>query len=130
LSPEPPGGVTPVDLYAFGSTAGPRAPRIGIDIKEVVPGQVGPEKSSLPDGASTFEDPQLAPLTGHYHRLPRGTPLPEGIQVVADGRDVHPGSEREPSHHTIYPAIRMPSERFTALFSGLPWVAVSDELLC
>jgi hypothetical protein len=88
---------------------------------EVVPGQVGPEEPPFPNGASTFADPQQAPLSGHYHRLPRGTPLPEGIQVVADGKDVRPESQHAPSHHTIYPASPMAPERFIEVFSGLPW---------
>jgi hypothetical protein len=115
------GGTTSVDLYAFGSRAGPRPPRKGIDLIEVVPGQVGPEGPPFPNGASSFADPQLAPLSGHYHRLPRGTPLPEGIQVVADGRDVHANSPHEPSHHTIYPAKAMTPQQFIDLFLGLPW---------
>jgi hypothetical protein len=120
LSSEP-SGATSVDLYAFGSKARPRPPRIGIDLIEVVPGQVGPENPPFPTGASTFADPQQAPLSGPYHRLPQGTPLPDGIQVVADGKDVHPGSQNEPSHHTIYPGSQMTPEQFIDAFLGLPW---------
>jgi hypothetical protein len=121
LSTESPGAATSVDLYAFGSKGGPRPPRKGIDLIEIVPEQVGPEEPPFPNGASTFADPQQAPLSGHYHRLPRGTRLPESIQVVADGKDVRPESPHEPSHHTIYPANTMTPERFIDVFSGLPW---------
>jgi len=34
----------------------------------------------------TFGDIQYAPLTGHYHKLDKDTLLPEGLDVVADGR--------------------------------------------
>jgi hypothetical protein len=44
------------------------------------------------------------------------------MQVVADGKDVHPDkSPHEPSHHTIYSASQMTSEQFIALFLSLPW---------
>jgi hypothetical protein len=94
---------------------------VGDDLIEVAPGEIGPEGPPFPSGASTFADPQQAPLSGHYHRLPRGTPLPEGFQVVADGSDVRPDSPHEPSHHTIYPATLMNTELFIERFLGLPW---------
>jgi hypothetical protein len=128
LSSEPSGAATLVDLYAFGSKARPRAPRRGIDLIEVVPGQVGPEKPPFPRGASTFADPQQAHLSGHYHRLPQGTLLPDGVQVVADGRDVHPESPNDPSHHTIYAGNPMTPERFIDGFLSLPWEYAGKKL--
>ena len=127
MSAESPGTTTPVDLYAFGSKAGPRPPRKDRDLIEKAPGQVGPEEPPFPNGASTFADPQQAPLSGHYHRLPMGTPLPEGIQVVADGRDACPESPYEPSHHTIYPASPMTPEWFIEVYLGLPWEYVGNK---
>ena len=46
----------------------------------------------LPTGASTVKDVNKAPLTGDYHLLPGGTKLPNGLGVVADGKDVIPSS--------------------------------------
>lgn len=63
---------------------------------------VGP--TDPPTGASTFADPSEAPLTGHYHRLPGGTQLPEGTRLIADGSDV--GGTQSPTHHTIYAVER------------------------
>jgi hypothetical protein len=82
---------------------------------------VGPETGPTPAGASAYADPFLAPLSGHYHRLPAGTELPEGFEVIADGREVIPDSPHEPTHHTIYPAAPMTYDRFVELYSGLPW---------
>lgn len=129
MSDERTDAVTPVDLYAFGSQVEgrPRPPRPVKDLIEVAPRQVGPESPPFPSGASTFADPQQAPLSGHYYRLPRGTPLPEGIRVVPDGRDVCTDSPHEPSHHTIYAVNPMTLERFIDLFLGLPWEYVEKK---
>jgi hypothetical protein len=120
--------VVPVDLYAFGNRSGPRPPRPGDGVRErdLVPdasGHIGPESPPFPRGASTFADLEQARqlLRGHFHRLAAGTPLPEGLGVVADGRDANARSENPPSHHTIYPTLRMPVARFLELFLGLPW---------
>lgn len=77
---------TPTDLYAFGNIAGPRPPRImgynrqpGQDADLILDhnGMVGP--TNPPRGASTFADPNKAPVRGHYHRLPAGTRLPREL---------------------------------------------------
>ena len=113
---------TPTDLYAFGPRGrGPRPPRPGIDLFADPAGMVGPEYPPAPRGASTFGDLARCPLHGHYHTLPAGTPLPEGLAVIADGVDVDPASPHGPTHHTVYPAVRMSFERFVELYQGLPW---------
>jgi len=72
-----------------------------------------------PKGASTFGDVALAPLTGHYHRIPRQTPMPKGLAVIPDGRDA--GGVNSPTHHTIFPIERMLYLTFSKLFLNLPW---------
>src|SRR5262249_47232452 len=100
--------VTPVDLYAFGNRKGPKRPRLGIDVFPDAAGMAGPESLPLPRGPSSYADLSQATLTGPYHLLPKGMKLPEGIEVVEDGMDVEGRSTNPPSHHTIYPAARMP----------------------
>jgi RHS repeat-associated protein len=122
--PAPPGpnpGEVPTDLSAFGNKNAPRAPRAGKDVFPDADGNVGPEAPPLPKGASTFSDPNQAPLTGHHHTLPAGTQLPEGLGVVADGNGVVPNSPHPAGHHTIYPTVSMPYDSFVNLFNGLPW---------
>jgi hypothetical protein len=82
---------------------------------------VGPESPPLPLGASTFADPFRSRLTGHYHRLPAGTPLPDGLGGVADGVDANPMSHHGPTHHTIFPSVQVSMEQFVELFKNLPW---------
>lgn len=113
--------VTPVDLFAFGSAESPKPPRRGIDVFPDEVGFLDAELPPLPRGASTFADVNQAPLTGRYHRLPQGTALPEGIEVVSDGRDVQFRSSHEPPHHTVFPSVRMAEERFLSLYLSLPW---------
>jgi hypothetical protein len=127
VSSPSPGFVVPVGLFAFGNRAGPRPPRIGIDLIPDAAGNVGPEAPPFPAGASTFADPLQAPLTGHYHGLVRGTPLPAGLGVVADGSDVRADSPHPPGHHTIYPAVEMPADQFVRLFLSLPWLWVGRK---
>jgi hypothetical protein len=112
---------TPTDLYAFGNRQQPRAPRpsdFGVNGPDDL---VGPESPPTPHGASTPGDPAQTPLTGHYHHLPAGTPLPEGLGVVADGSDVLPGSALPPTHHTLFPTIEMTLREFIGHFLALPW---------
>ena len=113
--------VTPTDLYAFGSRDGPRPPRVGFDVKPDSAGMLEPGKPPFPRGVSTFADPAQAPLTRHYHKLPKGTPLPEGLDVLADGVDVNKASKHRAGHHTIYPVVRMHLDQFTELYLKLPW---------
>jgi hypothetical protein len=60
-------------------------------------------------------------LSGHYHRLPAATPLPQGLGVIADGADVDPTSLHQTAHHTLYPTVRIHVDDFIRLFMGLPW---------
>ena len=113
--------VTPVDLYAFGPRSGPRPPRPGIDLDVDAARTPCAARTALPLGASTFADPMKAPLRRHYHRLPQGTVLPDGLNVIADGRDADANRPHGETHHTIYPTAAMTPEQFIALWNGLPW---------
>ena len=114
----------PTTLYAFGNRQRPRPPRAGKDIA-VERDEVKPTQP--PTGASTFGDIEYAPLTGHYHRLDRNTLLPEGLDVVADGRDV--GGSHSPTHHTIYPSREMLFTEFVDKFLGMGWIYVGKKEL-
>ena len=113
---------TPEDIYSFGSKSGPRGARpqqdFGVNDSNST---VGPEKNSLPKGASNVNNPDNAPLSGPYHRLPKGTALPKGLGIKADGSDVNPNSPHVPGHYTIYPSRKMTVEQFNELYKGLPW---------
>lgn len=116
--------VTPRDLYAFGNRNGPRGVRANRDMHvENEESMVGPERPPFPKGASTFSTVDGVDLTGHYHKLQGGTVLPEGLGVIADGRDVHEDEPRAhgAGHHTIFPAVRMQFGEFNRLFTTLPW---------
>ncbi len=109
--------ILPVTLYAFGNRKSPRPPRPSIDI--VVDGDLV-KPTQPPTGASTFADIRYAPLTGHYYRIDKGTPLPVGLAVIADGEDV--GGNHSPTHHTIYPALEMPFSEFVEKFKACGWI--------
>ena len=114
-------------LYAFGNKTNPRAPReqkdIPVDREGYVNGQ--PERGEKwPQGASTFGDPKLAPIKGHYHRIPRNAPIPP-LAVMADGRDV--GGPHGSTHHTIFPIERMLFLTFSQLFMSLPWIYAGNK---
>jgi RHS repeat-associated protein len=117
----------PTDLHAFGrspagSQPGPRPPRIGTDVFPDELGMIGPESPPFPNGASTFADPNKAPLSGHYYVLPEGTQLSEGLAVTADGSDISAASPHPETHHTIFPSRSMLVEKFIELYESLPWV--------
>ncbi|HEY9650960.1 MAG TPA: hypothetical protein V6C95_09875 [Coleofasciculaceae cyanobacterium] len=114
----------PTTLYAFGKRQSPRPPRQNKDIA-VENDSVKP--TNPPTGASTFGDVQYAPLTGHYHKLNQGTELPEGLDVIADGRDV--GGTHSPTHHTIYPSREMPFTEFVEKFLNSGWVYAGKKEL-
>ncbi|MEJ3741947.1 LamG-like jellyroll fold domain-containing protein [Actinomycetes bacterium KLBMP 9797] len=114
---------TPTKLHAFGK---PREPRLGQDFVVGDDGLVVPQSGPLPRGASTFGDPEKAPLSGAYHSIPEGTELPEGLAVVADGVDVIPNSPHPETHHSIYPTRPMMPEEFIDGFNNLPWTKVGN----
>lgn len=88
----------PLTLYAFGNRQSPRPPRLS---KDITLENDRVKSTKPPTGASTFGNIQYAPLTGHYYRLDRETKLPEGLDVIADGKDV--GGTHAQTHPTIYP---------------------------
>jgi hypothetical protein len=112
---------TLIDLFVFGNRNGPRAPRIGLDVVQNGEGIILPDTSPLPQGASMFADPRRSGLTGHFHRLPAGTELPQGLQITADGCDVLPESPLPETHHTLHVVIPMPADEFVRQFLSLPW---------
>ncbi|MEO7059620.1 MAG: hypothetical protein ABI083_07875, partial [Lapillicoccus sp.] len=109
----------PVDLYAFGNATRPQAPRLVKDMELDTEGMVTPEEVVWPKGKSTNVDPKLAGLTGHYHLLPEGSPMPLGLKVIRDGSEVE--GPQGPGHATIYPTQKMTPEEYRELVLGLPW---------
>ncbi len=117
----PNGEITDENLYAFGNKAGPRGARPNVDIPVDENGMVHPPTSGEnPEGASTFNDPNRSPLRGHFHKLPAGTELPDGLTIANDGSDVE-GGYMSPGHRTIYPTRSMPFYEFNQLIKDLPW---------
>ena len=113
---------TPKDLYAFGNSTSPRGARPVQDFDvEDFSNFVGPETPPMPHGASSFDNIDNVPLKGHYHTLPEGTELPEGLGVIADGSDVLENSLRGVGHHSFFPIKSMTVEEFNNLFKSLPW---------
>jgi hypothetical protein len=106
------------DLSAFGNRAGPRAPR-PVDMEVGPDGMLVSQRAPAPTGASTYTDPAQAPLSGHYHTIPEGTPMPPGMAVVRDGVDV--GGLQPATHATIFPTEPMTPGTFIDRFLGLPW---------
>jgi hypothetical protein len=119
--PRPRANVTPENLHAFGNTTQPRGARTGDFSVTTGDSIVGRNSGNLPQGQSLTNNPQATGLTGHYHTLPSGTPLPDGIGIIADGRNVIPGSPRAPGHYTMFPTREMTLNEFNGLFHSLPW---------
>ena len=114
--------VTPEQVVAFGNSTNPRGARPSQDFHvNDFDDVVGPECGPFPLGASAFDKPSNAPITGWYHILPKGTQLPDGLAIIADGIDVNPKSPHGAGHHTIFPTIEMTVEKFNELFKSLPW---------
>jgi RHS repeat-associated protein len=108
----------PTDLHAFGSREAPRAPREGIDYHVGEDGLIHP--TDPPTGASTFGDPYAtAKPTGHYHKIPKGREMPEGLQVHPDGVEV--GGTHGRTHHTIGVTRPMAPAEFVKKFLELGW---------
>ncbi|TYW74520.1 hypothetical protein FCG29_024095, partial [Escherichia coli] len=124
-APNPLGWIDPLGLNghcAFGNKSKPRAPRPGKDIDVDANGMVKSQAGELlPQGASTTLDPNKSPLSGHYHTIPEGSPLPDGLGIKLDGRDVIPGSPHAAGHATIYPTRDMSMTEFQRLFDSIPW---------
>ena len=116
------GSGTTSDIYSFGNKSSPRGARpmqdFGVESFDSI---VGPEHGPLPKGASNVLNVNDAPLNGHYHILPAGTQMPDGLDIVADGIDVVPNSPHGVGHHTIFPTREMTVNEFNELFKSLPW---------
>lgn len=113
-----------ITLYVFGNRHRPRPPRANKDIG-LVGDRVHPTQP--PTGASMFANLNHAPLTGHYYKLRNGTELPEGLAIIADGRDI--GGPHAPTHHTLYPSREMQFEEFVEKFFQCDWVYVGKKTL-
>ena len=115
-------GSTTADIYSFGNKSAPRGARPKQDFNvENFDSIVGPETGPLPKGASNVLDVNSAPLSGHYHMLPAGTQMPDGLDIIADGIDVIPNSPHGVGHHTIFPTRAMTVNEFNELYKSLPW---------
>jgi RHS repeat-associated protein len=122
LSPEP-SDTVPANLHMVGNTTEPKGPRPGTDIKVDDSGMVkgqsyDPANNIFPDGKSATVTPVDSGLQGTFHQVPEGTKMPEGLAIVADGKDV--GGPHGPGHHTIYPTKDMPFSEFEAKVKSLP----------
>ncbi|MBH9693552.1 hypothetical protein J4M90_28595 [Burkholderia contaminans] len=51
--------------------------------------------------------------------------MPDGIDVVADGKDV--GGLHAATHHTICPSKRMSGQTFIEKFKNMPWVKAGKK---
>ena len=93
---------TEVDLFAWGNKSRPRPPRLVKDITPDAEGMVGPAQGTFPKGASTYADPNKAPLKDHYHKLPAGTQLPRrtGSGSRWTGCDARKSAWRNSSHYS------------------------------
>ncbi|PIT61201.1 RHS repeat domain-containing protein [Snodgrassella alvi] len=124
-----PNGLTWIDpwglnnkLCAFGNKSKPREPRAGKDIDVDSTGMVKSQTDKkLPQCASTTLDPNKSPLTGHYHTIPEGKSLPNGLGIKRDGKDVIHDSPHASGHATIFPTRDMSMDEFKKLFNSIPW---------
>ncbi|WP_230320775.1 RHS repeat-associated core domain-containing protein, partial [Erwinia sorbitola] len=123
--PNPLSWIDPLGLNghcAFGNKSKPRAPRPGKDIDVDANGMVKSQADELlPQGASTTLGPNKSPLSGHYHTIPEGSTLPDGLGIKLDGKDVIPSSPHAAGHATIYPTRDMPMTEFQELFYSISW---------
>lgn len=106
------GRKTTADIYSFGNKSAPRGarPKQDFDV-ENFDSIVGPEIGPLPKGASNVLDVNSAPLNGHYHMLPSGTQMPDGLDVIPD-------SPHGVGHYTIFPTKEM---TVNELYKSLLW---------
>lgn len=74
-----------------------------ISVGMVQPQLFDPANGVFGKGVSLTSDPLNAPLSGNYFRIPAGTQIPNGVNIIRDGSDLYPGSDRGPGHHSFYP---------------------------
>ncbi|SPT58163.1 hypothetical protein [Actinomadura madurae] len=111
-------------LYAFGNKKMPKLTRLDRDLRvESSDEIVGPYAPVSPTdrvlGKSTYVDPAMAPLTGHYHVLASDAEIPPGLGIHADGEDA--GGIEPWGHRTIYPTEPMTAGEFTDRVAALQW---------
>lgn len=123
------GSIVLEDVYAFGA---PRLPR-PVDFQIPHPDVIIPSQAAVewPKGASTTKAPMESPLSGPYHRLPKGTRLPEGMKIISDGKDVVNKNgvkgSHAPGHYTLYNTNDIHFTDFQKLFEDLPWVKAGNK---
>ena len=106
----------PEEVNAFGNASGPRDPRADIDFGVNSTSDTVGIGGDLRHGASTYTTDYLddCGLNGHYWKLPSGTKLPDGLDVI-------PGSTHKQGHRSIIPTKEMSLGDFIELFKKLPW---------
>jgi YD repeat-containing protein len=111
---------TPYDLYVFKSF---RVREYYIDSQGVPHGDITKDQNDdvaaqsgpFPQGKSFWGDPDEARLNPPIYRIPKGSILPIGTALIADGKDVNPNSPHRRTHHTLYPIVKMPFNTFNTL---------------
>ncbi len=115
---------TETDIYAFqsknnpGKPGGARPRDFGVnDNTSSVPQYPTDPKNGKIMGASTCLDPDKAPLTGDYFKIPKGTALPNGMGWHQDSSN----------HGVLFPTEDTTVERFNDLYNSLPWRYVKTK---
>lgn len=89
---------------------------------------VSAQKPPLPNGKSVCADPYNTNLTGTIYGLSEGTELPDGLEIIYDGKDKVSGGHAK-GHFTIYPSENMTVDafKFNDLYQSLPWNKVGKK---
>jgi RHS repeat-associated protein len=137
-----------VALYAFGNNqaekdsngalySGPREPRIGgynrpagdanNDLEADPTGMLEPNSPQpWPSGASTWDFPTSAPLTGPFWGTRKEyVDATYGLSLKVDGADV--GGPQPAGHRTVYPSVAMTPKEFVTKWFGLGWVKAGTK---
>jgi hypothetical protein len=106
------------DLIMMGNSDGPSLVRPRIDGKGDIIVNNGIVKSQAdvqwPQGKSSFDTIENAAnvVSRQTHKVPANAPLPEGLRILADGREV--GGPHSKGHHTIFPTRDMPFDEYAS----------------
>ena len=115
---------TKTDIYAFQSRKTPGKPGgarpIDFKVKDsssAIPKYPTDPKSGKLMGASTCIDPENAPLSGDYFKIPKGTVLPDGMGWHQDSAN----------HGVLFPTEDTTVDSFNDLYYSLPWRYVKTK---